>query len=70
MGKVRKGKGGRVIEDKTRKPKRPVKTSRQGQVIWCENCRAKDAHKDIREVVLCFDRYVREGEDFFWVRAS
>lgn len=68
MGKVRKGKGGRVIEDKTKKARRPVKSSRGGQAIWCENCRTRGVHTGIREVVRCFDRHVAEGTDFFWVR--
>lgn len=70
MGKTRKGRGGRVeVYDKTKKKPRQPKTSRQGQVIWCENCNTKGVHTQVRQVVKCFDRHVSEGADFFWVRA-
>lgn len=70
MGKTRKGRGGRVeVYDKTKKKPRPPKTSRPGQVIWCENCNTKGVHTQVRQVVKCFDRLVSEGADFFWVRA-
>ena len=70
MGKVRKGRGGRVdVPDKARKPPRTPKTSRAGQVIWCDNCQTKGAHTLIGQVAKCYSRVVSEGVDFFWVRA-
>lgn len=70
MGKTRKGRGGRVeVFDKEKKRPRQPKTSRQGQRIWCENCQTKGVHTEVRDVVRCFNRYVAEGSDFFWVRA-
>ncbi len=70
MGKVRKGRGGRVdVPDKTKKKPRPPKTSRAGQLIWCENCQTKGVHTRVGEVARCFGHIVDEGSDFFWVRA-
>lgn len=70
MGKTRKGRGGRVeMYDKEKKRPRTPKTSKAGQKLWCEKCRAKGSHGEVSDVVKCFGRHVIEGHDFFWVRA-
>ena len=68
-GKVRKGRGGRVMMQRKAGSKGMGDTpAKQGKVIYCERCATVGVHRGFEDLRVCYGRHAKLGVDFRWVK--